>query len=213
VSGDYSGTVLSGTTLTIEATADSGYEFDQWSDGSTTNPRTITVTEDITLSASFSETQPQPTPVDGYFYIEDVSGSNNTLSIVKSNANAPTIKVYKSTDGTNWTSMGNTSTTAITATVPANSKLYLRATANAWSDENANYNKISVSGNYNVGGNIMSLLRGSNYSNATFNSNNIVALRNLFFTSSQLINAGSLKLPSNVTRSCYLQMFLMLAIY
>ena len=71
-------------------------------------------------------------PENTYFYVEDVSGSANTLSITKKNANAPTITVYKSTDGTNWTSMGNTSTTAITTTIPVNGKLYLKATANYW---------------------------------------------------------------------------------
>lgn len=47
-----SGTYPSGTSVQIEATPDSHYHFVQWSDGNTDNPRTITVTSNITLSAS-----------------------------------------------------------------------------------------------------------------------------------------------------------------
>ncbi len=40
-------------TAVIEATANEGYQFSQWSDGNTDNPRTIVVDEDITLTAQF----------------------------------------------------------------------------------------------------------------------------------------------------------------
>ena len=66
------------------------------------------------------------------FYIQDLSGSENTMQITKQSSSAPTITIEKSTDGNNWTSMGSTSTTAITATIPANGKLYLRCNAVAW---------------------------------------------------------------------------------
>lgn len=52
-SGNYSQSVPSGTILTIQGTGDSGYDFDGWSDGISDNPRTITVTSDLTLTASF----------------------------------------------------------------------------------------------------------------------------------------------------------------
>ena len=48
-----SGTYDYGTKVTIEAIANKGYHFVKWSDGNTENPRTITVTEDIELSATF----------------------------------------------------------------------------------------------------------------------------------------------------------------
>lgn len=44
-----------GTEVTISATANAGYEFVCWSDGNTDNPRTIILTEDMTLQALFSE--------------------------------------------------------------------------------------------------------------------------------------------------------------
>ena len=47
------GTFDYGTERQISATALSGYQFAQWSDGNTENPRTITVTGDATFIASF----------------------------------------------------------------------------------------------------------------------------------------------------------------
>ena len=41
-------------TLQITATANYGYHFDQWSDGDTNNPRTITITQDTHLVALFA---------------------------------------------------------------------------------------------------------------------------------------------------------------
>lgn len=47
------GTYNSGASATIKATPASGYQFDKWSDGSTSAQRTITVTKDQTLTATF----------------------------------------------------------------------------------------------------------------------------------------------------------------
>ena len=44
------------TEVTLTATAASGYKFSQWSDGSTDNPREITMLKDWTLTAVFTET-------------------------------------------------------------------------------------------------------------------------------------------------------------
>ena len=204
VSGNYSQSVQQGTTLIIEGTGNTGYDFDEWSDGNTTNPRTVTVIGDTTLTAAFKAGLENT-----YFYIEDVSGSSNTLSIIKKDYRAPSITVYKSTDQINWTSMGTTSTTANTVTIPANGKLYLKASANAWGNENLN-NKISCSGNHNVGGNIMSLLYDDNFAGQTtltegLNDN---TFKNLFWNNSVLINTHELVLPATtLANNCYLGMF------
>ena len=44
-----------GETATLTATPKDGYEFVRWSDGSTANPRTLTVTADLTLAAEFAK--------------------------------------------------------------------------------------------------------------------------------------------------------------
>jgi hypothetical protein len=47
------GTFDEGSTQTVQATPKTGYAFDKWSDGSTQNPRTVKLTSDLTLTASF----------------------------------------------------------------------------------------------------------------------------------------------------------------
>ena len=47
------GTFDDGSTQTIQATPNPGYAFDKWSDGNKENPRTVKLTSDLTLTASF----------------------------------------------------------------------------------------------------------------------------------------------------------------
>ena len=146
----------------------------------------------------------------GYFYIEDITGEDNTIAIEKNYTTAPTIEVFYSTDQTNWTSMGNTDTRRITATIPANGKLYLKATTNQWGAYvNGNrYNRFSILNSVNVGGNIMSLLYGDNYNNKTeFPSGSV---RNFYylFSACNIVSAENLVLPATtLTDNCYNSMF------
>lgn len=47
--------ILSGTEVLLFAEPDDGYRFQQWSDGNTDNPRTVTMTEARSLTASFNQ--------------------------------------------------------------------------------------------------------------------------------------------------------------
>ena len=152
-----------------------------------------------------------PVVLPNYFYVEDASGSDNTLSIKQTYNFAPAIEVFKSTDGTNWTSMGTTTDIrAITATIPANGKLYLKATTDAWASNNFT-NRISVSGRYKVGGNIMSLLYGDNFQNQTTfpsSSSTYRVFYQLFYNNTNLSDASGLVLPATtLTVYCYRSMF------
>jgi uncharacterized repeat protein (TIGR02543 family) len=49
------GVFTEGTLVNIQATPDSGYSFAGWSNGSTTNPLSITMTSDISITANFTE--------------------------------------------------------------------------------------------------------------------------------------------------------------
>ena len=151
------------------------------------------------------------TPVDystEYFFVENLTNNANTLSIKKSNASAPTITVYYSVDKTTWVSMGDTDTTEITYSIPARSKIYLKATTNKWST-NTYYNKITCSGNYAVGGNIMSLLYGDSFIGKTaFPTSTTYNLSRIFYNSTYLRNIENLVLPATtLTNSCYSNMF------
>lgn len=48
--------ILSGTEVLLLAEPASTYRFEQWSDGSTVNPRTVTMTTSLSLTASFNQT-------------------------------------------------------------------------------------------------------------------------------------------------------------
>ena len=145
-----------------------------------------------------------------YFYIENLTSSANTLSIKKNNASAPTINVYRSTNKTTWTSIGSTSTTAITYSIPANSKVYLKATATSWAKKvsySTYANMMSCSSSFAVGGNIMSLIKGDSFSSdSSFTAE--YALYNLFYGSTNLMNIDKLVLPSKLLQNyCYYNMF------
>ena len=200
VSGDYSQSVAYGTTLTLAATPNTGYFFEEWSDGNNNNPRSLTVTGDTTLNTEFVNEM-----MKSYFYVEDVSGSGSTLYI-KGNNDAPHITVYKSTDQENWEKMGNTQSTPITATVAPNGKLYLKATTNSWYSNESNFNNIYYDGSFNIGGNIMSLLYGDNfYGQTTLSYNN--TFRKLFYLRT-VLDATKLMLPATtLSENCYRDMF------
>lgn len=57
------GSYTDGSTVTLTATANSGYAFSQWSDGISTNPRQITVTADASYTAQFVVDDTPPAPV------------------------------------------------------------------------------------------------------------------------------------------------------
>ena len=60
------GTYNEGSKITVTATPDGMYLFKEWSDGSTQNPREITVTSNLTLKASFiKKTYPLAVTVEG----------------------------------------------------------------------------------------------------------------------------------------------------
>ena len=54
--GDYK----EGSSATVTATPKSGYKFTKWSDGTTKNPYTFTVTKDVTLTAYFEKESSEP---------------------------------------------------------------------------------------------------------------------------------------------------------
>jgi hypothetical protein len=147
-------------------------------------------------------------PADEYFYVEDISGSDNTLSIIKESSSIPTTEMFKSTDQTTWESMGNTDTTAITATVPANGKLYLKAVTSRLGSGGYSGTKISCTGNYNVGGYLTSLIFGDDFETNTLTGKSEQTFYNLFRNSVNLINAGKLIMPTTSLRRSYSNMFM-----
>ena len=139
------------------------------------------------------------------FYVEDISGQDNTLRIKKDDALSKTIQVDYSLDRVNWTSMGSTSTSGITVTIPANGRVYLRARNDAWGSSISVCNTISATEKHNIGGNIMSLLNGDNFVD-TFISSAYAFVR-LFNGDTNLVDASYLILPNKSYNTCYYEMF------
>ena len=151
-----------------------------------------------------------------YFYVEDCSGEANTLTITKSDVNAPDVNVEYSYDGKGWTAAPTTTVDGISIAVPANSKVYIRgvnATWNAYDYINGisehRYNTINCAKNYNIGGNIMSVIHGIDFLNENKYKNNRAMLKSMCSYSQTLINAYKLRLPikTSIVTTIYASMF------
>ena len=114
-----SGTYPAGSTITLTANANDGYQFASWNDDNTDNPRTITVTEDATFIASFEVISSVPT-----FTITAIS-ANPSQGIVTGGGTYPEGSI-------------------VTLTATANDGYQFTS----WSDENTdNPRQIMVTGN------------------------------------------------------------------
>ena len=113
------------------------------------------------VSAQLNGTTVWKKPSDA-FYLTNDDVEPITISIKKSNKNAPTVSLEVSDDGETWTTLGDTSTTALDITIPVGGRKYLRSiSANAWGIGTRDYtyfNRFSTTGNFGAHGNIMKLL-------------------------------------------------------
>ena len=153
----------------------------------------------------------KPDPSTIPFYVENITNSNETVTIKKQNSNNETIDVYKSDDKTYWTLLGTTSTTALTFTLVPRQRVYLRATTSTWHGGSVVNGSNTITGMSKVGGNIMSLLYGNNFENQTTITTN-KALCNLFNIATtsnyDLLDASDLALPATtLSNSCYNGLF------
>ncbi|MDR2804423.1 MAG: leucine-rich repeat protein, partial [Dysgonamonadaceae bacterium] len=86
-----SGSYAYNSTATISATANTGYRFVQWNDGNTDNPRTVTVTSDISYTAEFEAEQYAVSVESGDITMGTVSGSGsyayNSTATISATAN------------------------------------------------------------------------------------------------------------------------------
>lgn len=139
-----------------------------------------------------------------YFYVEDASGSANTLTIKKNN-NALPDKVFEwSLDKQNWTEITVTDTTGVSIAVPANGRVYLRGDNDSLNDSNGAY-KTSLDCAYlfNVGGDLSTLIAKSGNQKTCAN----YCFRG-FFQYSTVKDASQLILPALIlSGGCYQNLF------
>lgn len=147
------------------------------------------------------------------FYLENTSESETKTFRISKNSEAPesavpTLTIEYSLDKNDWNELGQTSRTGLQMDVQPQSKVYLRCNTNSWcGDSSTKYNIISFSDT--VGGNIMSLLYGSNFngSERSFPSGSSYNFYCLF-TGSNIIDSHKLLLPATtLTERCYGNLF------
>ena len=156
----------------------------------------------------FEKTKPSTTR---YFYIEDLSGADNTIILRKSYTGAPTVTLEYSKDETNWSVWGQTANDDnLTLSLQANSKIYFRGTNNVFANSDQ-YNYFRCTGKFGVGGDVTTLIEPSG--NVLDLSGRDYVFYGLFFvmwgSQRYLVSASDLLLPSTtLSNACYNRMFM-----
>ena len=138
-----------------------------------------------------------------YFTIESLE-DNNQIGIVDSNR--PSISI--STDKQTWTTVTPNAAPTYFITLNAGERVYIKGSNNAYYDGSwSTKGYFTSTGQFNVSGNIMSLLYKDNFQNqTTLSSANV--FNSLFYNANKLISAEHLVLPATtLADSCYNSMF------
>ena len=144
-------------------------------------------------------------------YLTIVSLANNNTIRWKAVDSSTTKSISISTDGgSTWTSKTSSTTSTTLATLSSGQKLLIKG-SNATYTYNFNYyNYFTSTDNFNVEGNIMSLIYGDNFIGQTIlDSSNDDVFIGLFYNCTKLKSAKNLILPATtLSNQCYTQMFL-----
>lgn len=129
-----------------------------------------------------------------------------TLNIASSLSNTTTLEY--STNKINWNTINISSGGTSSITLNKNQKLYFRAELSATGQDSSHYLHFNINiARIDIGGNIMSLIYGSNFIGKTILNVNY-EFYGLFINSTYLINASALRLPATtLTNYCYQNMF------
>lgn len=147
---------------------------------------------------------PEP-PVDKhtYFYVENIGEEPATFTITNSKSSgAAFTSIEISGDGETWVLLELDNDTY---SFEVTDKTYLRAVQTSW-----NYWAINSNKDFNVGGNIMSLLYGSDFTGneTVFPQGSTYTFSQLFYNASTLVSAKDLILPvTTLSEYCYCSMF------
>ena len=150
-----------------------------------------------------------PTAIDyskEYLTIESLA-DNNTISFKKSASSALTKTIYWSSDKTTWNSVSTEDADTTLKTLSKNEKIYIKGNNNNYSANTLKLNHFDSDAEFNISGNIMSLIYGDNFIGQTtlpsdnYNFNGI-------FRGSKVVDASNLILPATtLADNCYRQMF------
>lgn len=168
------------------------------------------VTSGYLGTVSIFSSGPQPLDPTEPFYFYNNSNTNGNIGF-NSSTTAPSAKtVYYSTDKTNW----STATTAKTVLIPiaAKTKVYFKISGGLAQNTNVYWQfRTTVLTDCSVGGNIMSLFYGTNFTGSETtipNNSNGGYLQHLFNGVSTITDASKLLLPATTLRNnCYNSLF------
>ena len=127
------------------------------------------------------------------FYIENDTNNGITVTISKFNSPQYFVTVYTSNDGKTWSLLGNTQNTNLSINVPRGEKVYVAADGN-WYVTDAGYHIFKNC--TKVGGNILSLIYGTQFNGQTTQPNTENARLSMIFRfCSTLTDASKLIMP------------------
>jgi hypothetical protein len=146
-----------------------------------------------------------------YLTFEALEDGTFTLNVPANVASTCMISVSYSTDnGATWTdtAIDNTAQAITTPTINADNKVLWKGVGKQMAKLFSAYSYFSSTGNFNVSGNIMSLLYGDEFANQeAFPSDSMYNFCNLF-RNNKLTSARNLILPTTtLVDSCYREMF------
>lgn len=143
-------------------------------------------------------------------YFTIVSLEDNNVIGWKAGSNQLQRQIYVSTDKVNWTSHGSTASGTTLVTLNAGDRLYVKSNygnSSAGFGSSSYMNSFTSTGNFNVEGNIMSLLYYDNFVSQTALTATYT-FYGLFYQASKLISARNFVLPATTLASyCYYMMF------
>lgn len=139
-------------------------------------------------------------------YLTIVSRADNNVIKLKCSSASASKQILVSTDKNTWSSYTSTTDGVTLATLNNGNKLYLKGSNNTYASATNLYNTFTSTGDFDVEGNIMSLLYGDDFASKTTYPSTYTFVR--LFDGSKVVNAKNLILPATTARGrCYYSMF------
>ena len=134
---------------------------------------------------------------------------NNTIKFIKLaiTSKAETKTIYWSSDKATWNSVSSSESGTTIKTLSNNEKIYIKGSNNYYGSDEWGYNYFSSDYEFNISGNIMSLIYGDNFiGQTTLPSASYIF--SFIFERSKVVDASNLILPATILAdSCYSGMF------
>ena len=143
-----------------------------------------------------------------YFTIKSLA-DNNTITWTFTGSNPIQNVIYWSKNGTSWTSaIASTSDTPVSlASLNKGEKMYLKGENVTYASSTSRYSHFNSDYEFNVSGNIMSLIYGDNFIGQTTLPSSLYIFYGIF-SNSKVVDASNLILPATTLASnCYRNMF------